>query len=474
MLRLPVNPTDNPSPEALRAFLEQCVAISREAGRPQLVSISMAVESLDPLAVLESIFEPGELHFYAERPSSGFAVAGAEAVLEFSVNGATRFAQAKAFIEETLANTIAVGPLDEPFAGPHFYAAAGFANDTAVNAPFPALRVFVPRWQVSRMGDGSVAVANLLVAPELPLDLVATKVWNAHAKFRAFDYSSAQGQPRPSAPKRVEEIGGDGSYQRAVGAALEEIARGAYEKIVLARAQRLTTAEEFHLLGVLNHLRQRYAGCYAFSVANGRGQSFIGATPERLVRVANGRMHTEALAGSAPRGKSASEDAALARGLMQSEKDLREHRLVIGSIERRVADLGIKLEHAATPRLLPLANVQHLHTPISATLPDGVHILDLVARLHPTPAVGGTPREAAVSAIPRLEAFSRGLYAGTCGWVDHRGGGEFFVGLRSALIDGNTAIAYAGAGIVAGSDPKNEFAETELKFKALIEALTQS
>ncbi len=474
MKRLPVNPTDNASPEALRAFLGECAAVARAAGRPQLVSISMAVESLDPLAVLESIFEERELHFYAERPGSGFAVAGAEKVLEFTASGPERFATAKRFIDETLASTLAVGPLDEPFAGPHFFVAAGFGHEAAADAPFPALRVFLPRWQVSRQGDGSVAVANLLISPELPLDLVTAKVWKAHAKFRAFDYSAATRRDRPSAPKRIEEIGGAGSYQRAVAAGLAGIARGDFEKIVLARAQRLTTAEPFHPLGVLNHLRQRYATCYAFSVANGRGQSFIGASPERLVRVAGGRMHTEALAGSAPRGQSASEDAAFARGLQQSEKDQREHRLVIGSIARRVADLGIALEHAPQPRLLALANVQHLHTPISATLPEGVHILDLVARLHPTPAVGGTPREAAVAAIPGLEAFPRGLYAGTCGWVDWRGGGEFFVGLRSALIDGCTATAYAGAGIVAGSDPEKEFAETELKFKALIQALTDA
>ena len=473
MKHLPVNPTDNPTPEALRGFLGQCAEIARAAGRPQLVSISMAVESLDPLAVLESIFEPGELHFYVERPGSGFAVAGAEAVLEFTAAGPQRFAAAKEFITRTLADTLAVGPVDEPFAGPHFFTAAGFADEAAPDAPFPALRVFVPRWQVSRQGDGSTAVANLLITPDLPLDFIAAKVWKAHGKFRSFNYAATEHPERPSAPKQIEEIGGAGAYQRSVASGLAGIARGDYGKIVLARALRLTTAEPFHPLGVLNHLRQRYATCYAFSVANGRGQSFIGASPERLVRVAAGRMHTEALAGSAPRGKSASEDAALARALLQSDKDLREHRLVIGSIERRVADLGVKLEHAAQPRLLPLANVQHLHTPISAALPDGVHILDLVARLHPTPAVGGTPREPAVAAIPRLEPFARGLYAGTCGWVDHRGGGEFFVGLRSALVDGCTATAYAGAGIVAGSDPQQEFAETELKFKALIEALTE-
>ena len=471
---LPLNPTENSTPAALRAFLEQCAAASRATGRPQLASISVAVDSLDPLAVLESIFEPTQLHFYAERPAEGLAVAGAEAVLEFSASGPTRFAAAKDFIARTLDNAIAVGSLNQSFSGPHFFLAGAFADEAAHGAPFPSLRLFVPRWQVSRCGDVSVAVANLLITPELPLDLVTAKVWKAHTKFRSFDYSAAPDHGRPSAPRQTVEIGGDGSYQKAVTTALGEIALGDYGKIVLARAQRLTTDEPFHPMGVLNHLRQRFAGCWAFSVANGSGQSFIGATPERLVRVADGRLHTAALAGTAPRGQSASEDAAIARTLLHSEKDLREHRAVLGSIERRLANLDLKLEYSAAPRVLGLANVQHLHTPISAPLPAKVHILDLVERLHPTPAVGGTPRAPAVAAIARLEAFDRGLYAGPLGWVDHRGGGEFLVGIRSALIDGCTATAYAGAGIVAGSDPQKEFAETELKFKALVEALTNA
>ena len=471
---LPVNPTENVTPESLRAFLVQCCALAYAAGRPQLVSISLAVDHLDPLAVLESIFDPAQLHFYAERPAQGFAVAGAEAVLEFTSAGPERFGAARDYIAQVLADTIAVGPLDVPFAGPHFFFANGFSADTAAGAAFPALRLFVPRWQVARSGDSTVAVANLLVTADAPVDLMAAKVWKAHAKFRAFDYRSAQRKERPSAPIQAEEIGGAGAYQRAVTQALTEIARGDYQKVVLARARRLTTPEKFHPLGVLNHLRQHYPSCYAFSIANGRGQSFIGVSPERLVRVSGGRMHTEALAGSAPRGESASEDAALARALLQSEKDLREHRLVLESIARRVADLDLKLEHADQPRLLGLANVQHLHLPISATLPAGTHILELLARLHPTPAVGGTPRAPAAAAIARLELFDRGLYAGPQGWVDHRGGGEFFVGIRSALVDGHTALVYAGAGIVAGSSPEKEFAETELKFKALIEALTNA
>jgi menaquinone-specific isochorismate synthase len=131
----------------------------------------------------------------------------------------------------------------------------------------------------------------------------------------------------------------------------------------------------------------------------------------------------------------------------------------------------LKPEFSPRPGVRRLANVQHLHTPIRAVLPPAVQLLEAVAALHPTPAVGGTPREAAIARIRGLEGFPRGLYAGAIGWINARGGGEFLVGLRSALVDGPRARLYAGAGIVAGSRPENEFAETELKFKAMQEAL---
>ena len=257
----------------------------------------------------------------------------------------------------------------------------------------------------------------------------------------------------------------------AVKRGLERIEAGEFQKIVLARAIDLTANRALHPLEVLNGLRERFPDCYAFSAATGAGPSFIGASPERLVRVSQGVVETEALAGSARRGAGASEDAALAAGLLRSEKDLREHRHVIASITRRLEPLGVQLEHAPAPALRKLANVQHLHTPMRGKLPEGVRLLDLVSVLHPTPAVGGTPREAAVAAIRGLEGFPRGLYAGALGWINARGGGEFFVGLRSALVEGERARVYAGAGIVAGSEPEREFAETELKFQALLAAL---
>jgi len=476
MTILPVDPVANATPEALLAFLGTCRDAARKDGRAKLVSISIAVDALDPLAVLESIFEPGEQHFYAERPSLETAIAGAEAVLAKDASGAGRFEDVQRFVDETLAHTIAVGEVNAPFGGPHFFAAFAFRDEVESGEVFPAARVFVPRWQVARAGGRTTAVANFLVEPKAELTAIAEKVWRAHGKFREFEYGGDREVVRratvASEAARVGEASGQGDYRDAVRKALERIAAGEFQKIVLARTRTVRAEEALHPLRMLNGLRQRFPDCYAFSVANGRGQSFIGATPERLARVSRGILETEALAGSAPRGATASEDAQRGGALLRSEKDRREQRLVLDSICRRLAPLGVTLEFPEEPVLKKLANVQHLHTPVRATLPEGVRLLDVIGRLHPTPAVGGSPREAAVARIRELEGFSRGLYAGALGWLNARGGGEFFVGLRSALVDGNEARLFAGAGIVAGSDPEAELAETELKFRALARALT--
>lgn len=479
MTILPIKPAEDASPEALQAFLAGCQLKAAADGIAVLASISLVVPALDPLAVLEAIFEPTEPHFYAERPSGLTAIAGAEVALSATASGPGRFAAVQRFVDETLARTVAVGDVDAPFGGPHFFTSFAFQDEVEPGEAFPAARVFVPRWQVARAGEVTTAVANIVVEADSDLDALTQRVWRAHGKFARFEYDEVgrdrgarRDEPRTaqrSVPTFEQTEAGD--YRAAVRRGLERIAAGEFQKIVLARAIDLRASRALHPLEVLNGLRERFPDCYAFSVASGTGPSFIGASPERLVRVSQGVVETEALAGSARRGAGASEDAALAAGLLRSEKDLREHRHVIDSITRRLEPLGVKLEHAATPVLRKLANVQHLHTPMRGKLPEDVRLLDLVSVLHPTPAVGGTPREAAVARIRELEGFSRGLYAGAIGWINARGGGEFFVGLRSALVAGERARVYAGAGIVAGSEPEREFVETELKFQALLAAL---
>jgi len=478
---LSVDPETNQSPTALLGFLKQCREAARRARRPQLVSISIRVPALDPLTVLATIYEAGERHFYVERPSENLAIAGAEAVLEFSASGAGRFEAVQDFIDQTLAAAIIVGGQALPFSGPHFFTAFSFFNEVGQGEPFGSANVFVPRWQVATRGTGegrsSVAVANLLLAEDSDVEAACEKIWRAHQRFGEMHKDATEkDRSEPASPEAdqsvtVSDLDGAAHYTAAVRSAVERIGAGEFEKIVLAWAKDLHAAEPLHPMQALHRLRQRFDQCYAFSLANGAGQSFIGASPERLLRVHGGLLQTEALAGSAPRGATAEEDLTLGDALLRNDKQRHEQRLVLDAIVRRLAPLGLQLEFDNVPQLRRLDNVQHLHTPIRAALPVGVRALDVLSRLHPTPAVGGVPQAAACAGIRAIEHFPRGLYAGALGWVDSRGNAEFFVGLRSALINGHSARLYAGAGIVGASVPEEELAETELKFAAMERAL---
>lgn len=456
--------------KAFTAFLEHCREVARRKGRAQLASVSLCVHHIDPLAVLQSIYEPGQLHAYIEQPQVDEAIAGAEAVLEKSASGLDRFQAIRDFSLQVLDNTIAIGDMAFPLAGPHFFCSFAFENETEESASFPAARVFVPLWQVSRRGTECLAVANVLVAPDAELEPLARRVLAAHGKFSVFDYSDITDRSDAPRVRQTMEVQSRG-FENSVTEALQRIEAGRYEKIVLARALDVTADMAFQPLETVNRLRERFPSCYCFSFANGRGGSFIGASPERLARVRGGVLQTEALAGSAARGNGAREDAQLASALLQSEKDLREHNHVVASIKQRLTDLGLEPELSRQPGLLKLRNVQHLRTPVCADMPETLHLLDVVAALHPTPAVGGRPREAAIHDIAALEGFPRGLFAGALGGFDYRGEGELIVGLRSGYFEAEHARLYAGAGIVAGSNPAREKAETDMKLFALQDAI---
>ncbi|MDQ8203684.1 isochorismate synthase [Pelagicoccus sp. SDUM812003] len=470
---IPLDPSQAGSYEALFRFLQGCQARAAERSHPQLVSIAAEAGALDPLAVLESIYEENEPHFYTERRSENLAIAGAEDAVRFAPTGPRRFAEVKEWIADTLEHTIAVGDDSLPFFGPCFFSAFSFFADVEQSEPFPSSSVFVPRWQVAVKKGRCVAIANALVEPESDVAAEATRIWNANTKFRSFDYAdSEQRRARPRLDViETSECGGDAIFKQSVSKAVEAIKRGDFRKIVLARALDLTANQAFHPLEILNTLRERYPDCYAFSYANGRGESFIGASPERLVSVEDAVVKVDALAGTAPRGRSASEDAQLGNQLLHSEKDLREHAIVFESIRRRLQQLGISAPESCRPYLKKLQNVQHLHVDIEAKKRSGIHMLDIVEALHPTPAVGGTPREVAVASIRDFETFPRGLYAGPIGWVNAQGEGEFLVAIRSAQVSGKQARLYAGVGVVDGSEPEREYQETNLKFQALKENL---
>lgn len=458
---------------ALRAFLKGCKDTAQAKNHFQIASISLAVKHIAPLAVLQSIYEPEALHFYLERAADEEALAGAEAVVAARFSGARRFAEVQNFAEEILDNTIAIGDLDAPFTGPHFFTAFTFDNEVAEGSAFAPATVFLPRWQVSRAGGQYGAVANVRIDTDADIEQLVESVWRAYQKFSAFNYSNEAPETIPSTkPKVVEQTQlTSKAYPKAVAQALEAIRSGTYEKIVLARGIRLVADAPWQPLDTLNTLRERFSRCFAFSFGGGEGCSFIGATPERLLRIRDNRLLTEAIAGSAPRGATAGEDAKRACALLESEKELQEHFFVRDSILRHLDKVGIRNPATTAPGLLQLANVQHLQSIISAEIEKRAHLLEILEKMHPTPAVGGTPRERAVPRIHDLEQIDRGLYSGVIGWFNHLNEGEMVVGLRSALVEGNVAQLYAGAGIVNGSIPEKEMQETELKLNALRNAL---
>lgn len=254
-----------------------------------------------------------------------------------------------------------------------------------------------------------------------------------------------------------------------VGAAIKRIANGEVEKVVLARALALQTDQPIEVPVVLERLRQSFRSAILFAV-----DGFIGASPELLVSRTGDIVRAHPLAGTAPRSSDPDADARLAAGLLASDKNRHEHQITIDWLLDTLLPFCSYVDAEPEPSIVTLANVHHLGTRVEGRLSSPTaSVLELVAALHPTPAVGGNPQGAALRIIGELEGLDRGRYAGPTGWVDAAGNGAFAVALRSAEIDGTTARFCAGVGVVADSDPEAELAETRSKFQAIMSALVR-
>lgn len=260
-------------------------------------------------------------------------------------------------------------------------------------------------------------------------------------------------------------------WEAMVDTALARIAGDHHRKIVLARCAVESRLTPFDTGDVLSRLAERYGSCFVFALREPAAGTWLGASPELLCSLDNGIVQAASLAGSKPRGRDQSADRQLARQLWESEKERTEHALVAEAITEALAPLCEHVHLPGAPMIMRMANIQHLYTPVSGRLRRGLDVMDVVEALHPTPAVGGWPKADALDAIEAIEHMDRGWYAGPIGWVDFDGDGEFAVALRVALVAGSEARLYAGAGIVAGSDPPVEYAETETKLCPLRDAL---
>ncbi|MEB3337745.1 MAG: isochorismate synthase, partial [Leptolyngbyaceae bacterium] len=470
----------------LYQFLAKSQQVSIEKKCTQILSISLAVEPVEPLAVLYAYSKPHQLHFYIEqklqssflphphkqgiyglwnpkKTQSTLSIAAIDTVAHLTLEGSQRFAKAKDFIDFCLENTLKIGDIEVPYAGPHFFCNfTFFDHNLNAQSAFPPATIFLPRWQISRQKDSCILVTNIGVNPHTNLEDLIDEVSQECQTIRSIQYSTPLIDLNHRDRLSQQDVTDTDQFKSAALDSLNTIKKHQLHKVVLAHAIDVTSPIPLHPIYSLNNLRQLYPDCYVFSTSNGRGQSFIGASPERLISMRESSLITDALAGSAPRGKTMALDAHLAHQLLSSQKERYEHRVVVDFIVQHLQDLGLTPDYAVLPQLLRLSNIQHLHTPMQAQVPRHIHPLEILGKLHPTPAVAGVPRESACEQIRAYETFERGLYAAPLGWVDYRGNCEFIVGIRSALMDGYQARLYAGAGIVAGSNPNQELAEIQL------------
>jgi menaquinone-specific isochorismate synthase len=330
---------------------------------------------------------------------------------------------------------------------------------------FGDARFVLPRYSYVR--DGERAWLGLALVAEDTAE--ARERWLL--EWERLGSALAQVTPAETAPVGARVLSRDepsaADWTRLVDGIRAGIAAGRVEKVVAARRLSITLEPAPDPVSLLARLRRVSPSTTRFAFRRGAA-TFLGATPERLLARRGLSLETEALAGSIRPGP------ATARRLLASGKDHHEHELVVRDLLRVLEPLARSLEYSGQPRVQELRHVLHLRTPVLAELREPHHVLELVERLHPTPAVGGVPRTEALAWIAEHERRPRGWYAGPVGWFDAAGDGEFSVALRSGLLLGSTAHLYAGGGIVADSDAAGELAETQLKLAALLDALTGS
>ncbi len=413
-------------------------------------------DGFNPLVLLDDPTANGVVGSY-ERPDRALALVAVGEAERVELPGAGGAAAARRDVERLLSPG---AESDAPRLRPRLLCGFAFQGDAPPGSPWSGFgggALLTPRLLFVRDG----AISGVVASPDARPAEVAELLARVAARPPA---------PPPGQPLQVLRDVDRERWLSSVAAIAAAVRDGLYEKAVLAASRELGGDGAVGVGPALARLRRGYPHCHLFSFTSGEA-TFLGASPELLVALEAGTVTALGLAGSAGRGATADEDRRLGRALLESAKDRMEHETVVRAIREALSGATSSLRAPNQPRLRRLRNIQHLATEISGRALPGIGVLDLVQRLHPTPAVCGWPTEVAREVIAAHEDFDRGWYAGPIGWVDGEGDGEFAVALRSALVRDTRAWLFAGNGIMGDSDPAAELAEVELKFSPLGEAL---
>ena len=433
---------------------------------------------VDPLAVYAAADDFHRSLWLRPDAGAGMAAVGAVEVLEPS--GPDRFSAASAARAVLAARVRRHGPASAP--APVLLGGFSFRPGADPRPPdwtgFGDCKLVLPELTVIDRPDGTWVQKAARIGPDGD---ESTAVAALDRELAALDFTTAAAnldrrlaEPDFASAARPPDSAEDSAYLELVSRAVGAVERGELDKVVCARMLVLGPGPD--PVAVLDALRRRNPNCAVFAFTAGAA-TFLGATPEELAVLDGHRLGTSAVAGTAPRGADDAEDARLADQLLASAKERAEHRFVVEAVTAGLEGLGLVDPTPTEPEILALANLQHLRTPITSRVrqrSSGVNDMDVLrvaGVLHPTPATGGTPLDAALAFIETHEVFDRGWYAAPVGWCDLDGNGELRVALRSMLATDDGLRLFAGAGVVAGSAPEGELAETSVKLRALLDVL---
>ncbi len=448
----------NPVKKGLAQLAEIIGAMEMMPGevKPVIKRVSVEIDKTDPLDWLDHIRQSHKI-YWRERDADT-EIAGAGAVVVYFADGYNRYQKVLSHFERYHLDNDHIN-----FFGVFSFQPGSNKDNfsSGWNRCYDAF-FFLPRFEIRRHSDKTELAVNIMVHPS-KTDEINNVLTQLHL-FAAF----AEPEPRPSVNiTSRRDIPDREQWLRMLDSVADLIQKGAFEKIVLSRQTHFECDFPPSPWCLLKKLRKHSLNCYLLGFQSDESSVFISHTPERLYSRRGQRLQSEALAGTRPRGKTDQDDMSLRNDLLNSEKERREHRYVLDGILDNLAGLCETVKADLNPSVLKLERVQHLYSKIEALLNQGIKDNDLLAALHPTPAVGGWPRDKALTGISELEPFARGWYASPVGLLGSDRA-EFAVAIRSALIQESKMILFAGAGIVRDSEPEKEWDELETKISNYI------
>jgi len=438
---------------------------SKELSQNSIISYTQPILEKDYKSLIANFVNNNEISFYWSKPNESFSFFGYKEFFSFPLGNSISKNRLLTELEKRfysnsprkLKHPLFVGGIKFPSS----------KNDLMWKY-FNSEKWFMPKILLLKMNDEYSITFNFPVTNfnlEDTDDIIASITNDLKFNSERLNDSEPELSGNNSSDSDIH------NWSNQINSTLEKISNDKLKKVVLARYKDLQFTERQNIFSLLQRLEENFENCYTFAYRNG-DSVFFGASPEKLFKISDGYIETDALAGSIPRGISVEEDENFTAELLQSDKNIAEHKSVVDFILKQLTPVTEKILFDSQPSIKKYKNIQHLYAQIRAKLKQDTNLFSLLELLHPTPAVCGTPKSEALKTINDLEDFDRGMYAGVLGWFNLENEGEFIVGIRSALLKEGFLRAFAGCGIVDGSESLSEFNETELKLRPILSLFT--